>query len=467
MTESISDGAPVTGSRSRAALSLIGAATLLAVLLALVGEAAAHSGGPLTPPAEELDFWQVALEFGPYGAKHILLGYDHLLFLAGLALLSAGVRDVLAIVALFALSYSATLIGGTLLGIVVPGELVDAVIAVSVAYVGVQIAFGAAGRLPSRDPRGPALVFGLAHGLGLSSLLQELQLPGDDVLPSVIGFNVGVELGQIAVIATAVALLSAVRAFPIPARQRIPVGFAFVFAGAVFLSSAAFGAPAAFAHPAAPPPPPARPPPVVDPIPPDDEDQYVSRVTSIKPRVPGLEVRILGGQEKIEFTWTGKHWLVVEGVEGEPMVRMSARGIEINERSSTAFLSADRYAEVAVPGTVDPSAQPRWRRIESPGPISWYEHRAQWMTAERPEVVGDGDRGTTVFHWRIPARLGDRQLVIRGSLDWLPDPDAIRAERSEVSSPLASAGILAATMALGALVGVFVRRRVESEPAPE
>lgn len=452
------------GNRPRFSLVIAGAGALTLVLAGLAAEAAAHSGSRLEPAAEDLDFVGIALEFGPYGAKHILLGYDHLLFLAGLALLCTGLRDVLAIIGLFALSYSATLIGGTLAGVAVPGDLVDAVIAASVGYVGVQIAFGSPGRWPSRNPRGPALVFGLAHGLGLSSLLQELQLPGDDVLPSVLGFNVGVELGQIAVIAVSVGLLSAARAFPIPRRQRIPAGFAFVFAAALFLSSVVFDAPAALAHPAKPPPPPAAPPPVVDPIPAEDEDQYRSQVSSVRPPVPGLEARIVGNQDKLELTWTGETPLVVEGVEGEPMVRMSARGIELNERSPTAYLSADRYAEVSVPGVVDPDAPPRWRRVESPGPISWYEHRAQWMNASRPEVVGDGGQGTTIFHWRVPARLGDREVVIRGSLDWLPDPSAIRAERSEVSSPLASAGILAAAMALGALVGVVVRRRIELDP---
>jgi hypothetical protein len=453
--------------RSRLALALVCAGGAVAVLGAFAGVALAHSGQSLQPPAEQLSFWAVGAEFAPYGAKHILLGYDHLLFLAGLALLCSGVRDVLWIAAMFALAYSATLVGATLMGIAVPGDLVDAVIAISVAYVGVQIAFGSGDGWPSRDPRPPALAFGLAHGLGLSSLLQDLQLPGDDVLPSVIGFNVGVELGQLAVIGVVVGLLSAARAFPIPVRERIPAGVAFVFAGAVFLSAVTLGAPAAFAHPAKPPPPPAAPAPDVEPIPAEDEDQYVSHVTAVRPRVPGLEARIVGNQDKLEVTWTGDSPLVVDGVEGEPMLRMSSRGIEINERSPSAYLSSDRYAEVSMPGQADADAPPRWRRIEDPGPISWYEHRAQWMRAERPGVVGDGADGTTVFHWSIPARLGGQELAIRGSLDWLPDPAAIRAERSEVSSPLLSALILAVAMGLGALTGVAIRSRLEPDPQPE
>jgi hypothetical protein len=455
------------GIRSRLSAGLLCAGAALVAPAAFAAVAAAHTGTQLSPPAEDLSFLAVGVEFAPYGAKHIVLGYDHLLFLAGLALLCTGVRDVLGIAAMFFVSYSATLIGATLLGIAIPGGFVDAVIAISVAYVGVQIAFGSNEGRPSRDPRGPALAFGLAHGLGLSSLLQELQLPGDDVLPSVIGFNIGVELGQLAVILVVVGALALVRAFPVPVRERIPAGVAFVFAGALFFSSAAFGAPDAFAHPAKAPPPPIAPPAVVERIPPEDEDQYVSHVIAVRPEVEGLEVRVIGGQEKLEVEWTGDTPLVVEGTQGEPMLRLSSRGVEINERSQSAYLSTDRYADVTVPGTVDPKAPPRWQRIDSPGPISWYEHRAQWMDSERPEVVGDGADGMTVFHWTVPMRLGEREIRIRGSLDWLPDPAAIRAERSEVPSPLLSALILALTMGAGALVGVGIRSRLESGLQPE
>lgn len=200
----------------------------------------AHAGSQIVPP-EDLSTLGALVEFSKYGVKHILLGYDHLLFLFGLAVLSTGWRDVAAIAGLFALSYSTTLTGGTMIGLAVPGDLIDAVIAVSVGYVGVQIAFGTPGRRPSRDPRPAALVFGLAHGLGLSSLLQDLRLPGDDLLPSVIGFNIGVELGQLAALGAFIGLLAALRAFPFPARERIPAGFALVSAAAVLLSFVVLG----------------------------------------------------------------------------------------------------------------------------------------------------------------------------------------------------------------------------------
>jgi len=226
-------------SKCRRLIWAVGVTVIVALMSAV--PALAHSGTPIGPAPEEVSALEAGLDFSRYGVKHILLGYDHLLFLGGLALISTQLRDVVAIVGLFAVSYSATLIGGTLVGLAVPGDLIDGLIAVSVGFVGVQIAFGSAeGRLTD-NPRWPAFCFGLAHGLGLSSLLQELRLPGDDLLPSIVGFNVGVELGQIAAIVAFIGALVLLRAFPFPSRERIPAGFALMSAATVLLAFLVLG----------------------------------------------------------------------------------------------------------------------------------------------------------------------------------------------------------------------------------
>jgi hypothetical protein len=66
-----------------------------------------------------------------------------------------------------------------------------------------------------------------------------------------------------------------------------------------------------------------------------------------------------------------------------------------------------------------------------------------------------------VFHWEVPILLGDRPVTLVGALDWVPDPGAVRAERSESEGELLTAAILLAAMVLGAGVGVLVRRRLE------
>jgi hypothetical protein len=236
-------------------------------------------------------------------------------------------------------------------------------------------------------------------------------------------------------------------------------------AGSAFSLIALLVPPSALGHPAKPPPPPVYPPREVEEIPAEDEDQYRSYVTAIRPRIPGLKAGIIGNQEKLEVTWTGRRPLIVEGSQGEPMARMNSKGIFLNELSPTAYLSTERYGRASLPVTADPSAEPDWRLVETPGPISWYEHRAQWMEAERPAIVGDGTRGVTIFHWKVPARLGGREVSIRGALDWVPDPAAIREQRSDVSSPLLSAAILIAAGGFGWLAGLWVRRRVAPEIA--
>lgn len=192
-------------------------------------------------------------------------------------------------------------------------------------------------------------------------------------------------------------------------------------------------------------------------IPQEDVPRYRSEVTGVSPPIPGLEVRIIGTQDRLEATWLGDAPLVIYGVDGEPMIRMSFRGVSINARSPYAYKSSERFGRVDPPAGVDASAPPVWNKIASPGPISWYEHRAQWMRAERPSVVGDGASATVIRDWEVPATLGGRELSITGVLEWVPDPQAVRDKASEVSSPALSALILTGALVLGGLIGARVR----------
>jgi len=192
-------------------------------------------------------------------------------------------------------------------------------------------------------------------------------------------------------------------------------------------------------------------------IPPGDIPRYRSEVTGISPPVPRLELRIVGTQDRLEATWLGAEPLVIEGVGGEPMIRMSVRGVSINALSPYAYKSGERFGRADPPAEADPDAPPVWNKIAPPGPISWYEHRAQWMRAERPSVVGDGASATLIRNWEVPATLGGRELSITGVLEWVPEPQAVRDKASEVSSPALSALILTGALVLGALIGARVR----------
>jgi hypothetical protein len=138
---------------------------------------------------------------GPFiylGAKHMVTGYDHLLFLAGVVFFLNRPWHIVQYVSLFALGHSLTLLAGVLTNISINAYLIDAIIGLSVVYKALENmgAFNSLGRWRP-DTRWAVFVFGLFHGLGLSASLQELNLHPDGLLINLISFNVGVELGQL------------------------------------------------------------------------------------------------------------------------------------------------------------------------------------------------------------------------------------------------------------------------------
>jgi len=131
------------------------------------------------------------------GAKHMVTGYDHLLFLVGVIFFLYKSRDVLLYVSMFTLGHSLTLLLGVLWDLQVNAYLVDAIIGLSVVYKGFDNLGGFNRTLSfTPNPKAAVLIFGLFHGLGLATKLQEFQLPQDGLFINLIAFNIGVELGQ-------------------------------------------------------------------------------------------------------------------------------------------------------------------------------------------------------------------------------------------------------------------------------
>jgi hypothetical protein len=138
---------------------------------------------------------------GPFlylGAKHMVTGYDHLLFLVGVLFFLYRLRDVFLYVSLFTVGHSLTLLGGVLGGIQANAYIIDAIIGLSVVYKAFDNMGGFQKLLGFQpDTRAAVLVFGLFHGFGLATKLQEFQLPGNGLVANIVSFNVGVEIGQI------------------------------------------------------------------------------------------------------------------------------------------------------------------------------------------------------------------------------------------------------------------------------
>jgi len=154
---------------------------------------------------------------GPFlyiGAKHMLTGYDHLLFLLGVIFFLFRTRDILIYVSLFTLGHSLTLFFGVLENISVNAYLIDAIIGLSVVYKGFDN-LGGFQRLFSSQPNTKiaVLIFGLFHGLGLATKLQDFDLPQHDLWKNLLAFNIGVEIGQFLALFFIVILLNFWRRF--------------------------------------------------------------------------------------------------------------------------------------------------------------------------------------------------------------------------------------------------------------
>ncbi len=135
--------------------------------------------------------------FGYLGAKHMVTGYDHVLFLVGVIFFLHRLRDVVMYVSLFTIGHSITLLGGVLGDVRANAYLIDAIIGLSVVYKGFENVGGFQTVFGVRpDARIAVLVFGLFHGFGLATKLQELSLPAQGLVANLVSFNLGVELGQ-------------------------------------------------------------------------------------------------------------------------------------------------------------------------------------------------------------------------------------------------------------------------------
>lgn len=133
---------------------------------------------------------------GPFmylGAKHMVTGYDHLLYLAGVIFYLGKLTDVVKFVSLFAIGHSITLLFGVLAHIHISPYFIDAIIGLSICYKALENL----GSIRFLDPKWAVFGFGLVHGFGLSTKLQDLALSSDGLVANMIFFNIGVEIGQV------------------------------------------------------------------------------------------------------------------------------------------------------------------------------------------------------------------------------------------------------------------------------
>lgn len=158
-----------------------------------------------------IDASRGAGSFFALGIEHILTGYDHLLFLLVLILRGGSLIQLLKIVTAFTLAHTVTLGLAAFDVVTLPGTLVEAVIALSIAYVAAENLFP---KYAISRRWTVSFLFGLVHGFGFSSVLREIGLPKDNLLWSLLNFNLGVEAGQAAMVLLLVPILMRIRRRP-------------------------------------------------------------------------------------------------------------------------------------------------------------------------------------------------------------------------------------------------------------
>lgn len=206
------------------------------MLVLMAGPALAHGIGGKDAAFVAATNGPDVIPFIYLGAKHMVTGYDHLLFILGVIFFLYRMKDVAIYVTLFSLGHSLTLLVGVLGRIEVNPYMVDAVIGLSVAYKafdnlgGFRTMFGV-----QPDPRAATFGFGLIHGFGLATKLQALELPPNGLLINMISFNVGVEIGQLVALTFMLALIMLWRTLPGYRRMSIAANLLLMLAGFVLI----------------------------------------------------------------------------------------------------------------------------------------------------------------------------------------------------------------------------------------
>jgi hypothetical protein len=179
----------------RHALTLL---TLLVVLLGASGDALAHAVAEGDKGYIQEIYGVQLISFVYLGAKHMVTGYDHILFLLGVIFFLYRMQHIAIYVSLFAIGHSTTMLLGVYFNIGIDSYLIDAIIGLSVVYKALDN-LGAYQRWFGFQPNTKAatLVFGFFHGFGLSTKIIEYEIASDGLLANLLAFNVGVEVGQL------------------------------------------------------------------------------------------------------------------------------------------------------------------------------------------------------------------------------------------------------------------------------
>src|SRR5437867_11225328 len=184
-------------------------AVLLAIVILLPALATAHNVSKRDATFVQANTGAAVAPFLYLGAKHMVTGYDHLLFLIGVIFFLYRLKDVVQYVSLFTIGHSLTLLVGVLGGVRANSYVIDAIIGLSVIYKAFDNMDGFKRFLGFQpNTKWAVLIFGLFHGFGLATKLQEFALSQKGLVANIVSFNIGVEIGQVLALTAVLIALS-------------------------------------------------------------------------------------------------------------------------------------------------------------------------------------------------------------------------------------------------------------------
>jgi hypothetical protein len=153
-----------------------------------------------------------------------------------------------------------------------------------------------------------------------------------------------------------------------------------------------------------------------------EASNYRTTIHGIDQGTPGISVRVVSGG-LLELTNRSREEVVVLGYRLEPYLRVGPDGVFENRRSPSTYTNKFRTAPASIPPEFDAQAPPEWRRIGDGPSAGWHDHRAHWTGPDPPAVKANPGAAQVVMqNWKVPLRQGDRTMLIRGDITWVPGP---------------------------------------------
>jgi hypothetical protein len=190
-----------------------------------------------------------------------------------------------------------------------------------------------------------------------------------------------------------------------------------------------------------------------------EASNYRTGVHGIEKGTPGLSVRVVAGGQ-LELTNRSGQEVLVRGYRLEPYLRVGPDGVFENQRAPSTYTNRFRAAPASIPSEFDPEAAPEWKRVGDGPSAVWHDHRAHWTGPDPPAVTANPRAlHVVVPDWQVPLRQGERDMVVRGDISWVPGPSPwpwVLAAVALFAAALAAAGGYRRPRVLGVVALVAV-----------